>query len=259
MIRFLRNFYEHRATDIGLFAALYYSSFTSLFFPTPGLRALFWDNFVKQVYFTGVQALRLIIVISLAIGGIVIIQTINQLPQFGGENLIGSILVVVNVREIGPLIVAFIIIGRSATAITTEIASMRVSGQFDILLTAGIDPNYYLFAPRIWGMIVSTGSLIIFFIAFSILGGFLMARITTYINFYFLLQGFVQNLSFMDIVTLVLKVFLISQFISIIAIREGLKVGIASTEIPQAASRTVVHTLVYALAIDIFFAGVFYL
>ncbi len=255
----ISRFLSRRWEDIGLFAALFVISFTSLSFPSRGLRFFFWDNLIKQIYFTGVQALRLIIIIAFVIGGIVIIQTMNQLPKLGGEELIGAILVAVNVREVGPLIVAFIIIGRSATAITTEIASMRVSGQFDILLTTGVDPNYYLFAPRIWGMVISTASLIIFFIAFSIIGGFVMARVITYIDFYFLLQGFVKNLSFMDIVTLVLKIFLIGQFISIVAIREGLKVGIASTEIPQAASRTVVHSIFYALFIDIVFAGIFYL
>jgi phospholipid/cholesterol/gamma-HCH transport system permease protein len=205
------------------------------------------------------MALRLIILISLLIGGIIIIQTINQLPKVGGEDLIGTILVLVIVREVGPMLVAFIIIGRSATAITTEIASMRVSGQFTMLLTTGVDPNIYLFAPRIWGMIMSMLALIIFFNAFAIIGGFLMARAVTYIDFYFLIKGFFKSLTMLDMVILNLKAFFMAVTISIISIREGIKVGIASTEIPQATTRTVVRTIFYTLLIDIFFAGIFYL
>jgi phospholipid/cholesterol/gamma-HCH transport system permease protein len=157
------------------------------------------------------------------------------------------------------LIVAFIVIGRSATAITTELAGMRVNGQFDMLLVTGVNPHIYLFAPRIWGMVLSLFALNIFFIAFSVVGGFIMARVITYIDFYFLFQGFIQNIDIVDIIMLILKSIFFSMGIAVIAIREALKVDISSTEIPQAATRTVMQTIAYVLLVDIFFAGVIYL
>lgn len=245
--------------DLGNSFALSYSALTSLFVTSSYQRRSFWDNLTKQVYFTGVQALKLTVFISLFIGGIIIIQTMNQLPQVGGEELIGTVLVVVNVREIGPLVVAFVVIGRSATAITTELAGMRVNGQFDMLLATGVNPHIYLFAPRIWGMVVSLFSLNIFFMFFSLIGGFVMARVITYIDFYFLFQGFIQSITIVDIVVLILKTLFLSMGIAVIAIREALKVDISTTEIPQAATSTVMQTLAYVLLIDIFFAGIIYL
>lgn len=244
--------------DMALFSGIFFSIFHAPLTARPGERHLFFSNLVKQIYFTGVQALTPISLIALVIGAIVIIQTINQLPRVGAEGMIGSVLVIVIVREVGPLLISIILIGRSATAITTEIAEMRVNGQFLNLLTTGVNPQIYLFAPRVWGMILSLFVLKMFFIASALLGGFIMARIATYVNFSFLLDSFFHNLGLADFAGMVLKSFFIGSFVSIIAIREGLKVREASTEIPQATSRTVLTAIFYSLVIDITFATLHY-
>lgn len=249
---------RRRGRDVALFSGLFFSAFHAPFAATPGERRLFLSSLTKQIYFTGVQALTPISLIALVIGAIVIIQTIQQLPRVGAEGMIGSVLVIVIVREVGPLLITVILIGRSATAITTEIAEMRVNGQFLNLLTVGVNPQIYLFAPRVWGMIVSLFVLKTFFIASALVGGFIMARIATYVNFSFLFASFFQTLGLADFVSMVLKSFFIGSFVSIIAVREGLKVVEASTEIPQATSRTVLNAIFYALLIDITFATLNY-
>lgn len=246
-------------SDIGESMAIFYHSIFAPLFATKHGKRIFYENTIKQIYFTGVQALKPVIIISLTIGGIVIIQSINYLPKVGGEKLIGEILVVVLFREISPIVVSFIIIARSATAITTELAEMRVSGQFRNMIVCGINPNLYLFASRIWGMVFSMLALKIFFNTFSLLGGLVMARFISYINMYVVLMDFLKKLNFQDILLIQVKMFFLSLSISIVSIQEALKVNAASTEIPQAASRTVIKTIFYSLLLDILFSVIFYL
>jgi phospholipid/cholesterol/gamma-HCH transport system permease protein len=253
--RKIRNNVKERLIRIGLFFGLFYTAFHVITVSGRNQRRIFLDSLLRQIYFTGVQAITPIVIIAFVMGGAVIIQTINQLPKVGAESMIGSVLVVVIVREFGPLLISFILIGRSATAITTEIAEMRVSGEFQNLLTIGVNPAFYLFAPRIWGMILSLFVLKTFFIASALFGGFLMARAATYVNFRFLLKGFFTNLTLSDISGMFIRSFFIGAIIAIIAIREALKVKGSSTEIPQATSRTVLTAVFYVLIVDISFAA----
>jgi len=254
----IKEKFMERASRAGIFFGLFYTAFQAVITASNNQRKIFLNSLSRQIFFTGVQAITPIVIIAFVMGGAVIIQAINQLPRVGAENMIGSILVVVIVREFGPLLISFILIGRSATAITTEIAEMRVSGQFQNLLTIGVNPSLYLFAPRIWGMILSLFVLKTFFIASALVGGFLMARAATYVNFRFLLKGFFSNLTIIDLTGMVIKSFFIGSVIAIIAIREALRVKGSSTEIPQATSRTVLTAIFYVLLIDIVFAGLVY-
>ncbi len=245
--------------DIGEFGGLYFAASFSPLYEGPEARKVFFESLVKQIYFTGVQAVRPIMIVSLLAGGIIIIQTTSQLPKVGAENMLGNILVLAVVREFGPLAVSLIIIGRSATAVTAEISEMKVSGQYAHLLTSGINPASYLFAPRFYGMIFSMLGLKIIFTATAIFGGFLMARAITFVSLPYLLAAFFNRLTWSDILGLILKSCFLASAISVISIREALKVKSSPTEIPQAASRTVVSTIMYVILIDIFFAAVLYL
>ena len=79
---------------------------------------------VRQILFTGVDALPVTTVIALLLGIIIVTQAGTQLPRLGAGGLVGSIIVVTVIRELGPLITAFIVVGRSGTAIATELGNM---------------------------------------------------------------------------------------------------------------------------------------
>ncbi len=82
---------------------------------------------LKQVYFTGFQAVPIVSRIALFLGLIIITQMLNILPALGGERLVGDILVWVVVREVGPLFAVVIVIARSGTAIASELGTMKIS------------------------------------------------------------------------------------------------------------------------------------
>lgn len=218
--------------------------------PRPGDR-LVRQVLVKQVYFTGVQGFRTITPIALVIGMLTIVQMFVVAPRLGAEDLVGKVLIAIIVRELGPLLTAIILIGRSGTAIATEIANMMVSDEFDALESIGVDPLHYIVYPRLAGMMVSLTALILYFNAVGLLGGYLVARLLgiplpfgTFFNTLF------ASMSGIDILVVLLKGLLMGAAIASIAVMHGFKVGRSSTMVPVAATKAVVNSLVAVFLVD---------
>jgi ABC-type transporter Mla maintaining outer membrane lipid asymmetry permease subunit MlaE len=106
---------------------------------------------MQQVYFTGLEALPFLALLSLLLGSTVIVQALPQLQDVGATGLVGKILVIVIVRELGPIVTAMVVITRSGTAMAAEMATNRITGQVEALEAMGIDIFHYLIAPRILG------------------------------------------------------------------------------------------------------------
>ena len=87
----------------------------------------------RQVLFTGYEAARFISMIALLVGVAVVVQAQVALAKVGQSGLLGPILVMTIIRELGPLLTNFVVIGRSGTAMTTELANMKVNGEGDVL------------------------------------------------------------------------------------------------------------------------------
>ena len=117
--------------DLALLVAV---SFQSLLLP--GRRPV-WRVFLKQLYFTGLESLQVIVMISALIGAVTITQLIS-LVGTGNEGLTGKVLIWVVVRELGPLLTAIIVIARSGTAIATELGFMTINGEIDAIEALGI-------------------------------------------------------------------------------------------------------------------------
>src|SRR5215217_1705358 len=105
---------------------------------TPKARRQTRHVITRQILFTGVDALPVVSVIALLLGIIVISQAATQLPKVGAGDMLGNIVVVVLIRELGPLLTAFVIVARSGTAITTELGNMRVGQEVTALEIMGI-------------------------------------------------------------------------------------------------------------------------
>ena len=116
------------------------------FFGRQGFRAVL-RVVLEQVYFTGLQALPFLGLLSLLLGFTVIIQSLPQLQGVGANALIGKILVISIVRELGPIITAMVVITRSGSAMAAEMATQRVTGQVEALEAMGVNISLYLVVP----------------------------------------------------------------------------------------------------------------
>ena len=118
--------------------------------------SLVFEITLRQIYFTGVEALKVVILVSLALGTVTIVEVGTQLSFLGGGiEFIVPVLVLVMFRELGPLLTAIIVIGRSGTAIATELGNMVIAQELDAIQAMGINPIYFIVTPRILGVTIA--------------------------------------------------------------------------------------------------------
>ena len=211
-----------------------------------------------QIRFTGLDALWLISGTALLLGAVTLIQAFSQLSGLGAENYIGVLMVLIILRELGPLLTAVLIIGRSSTAIAAELGAMQLNGEVDALAAHGINPYQYLLLPRWVGVLVSVFALVVCFDAAALAGGFLVAKLKYGVTFGFYMESVRQTLSNRDFVATLLKVVLFAGAITFHACHFGLRIRRSQTEIPQAVTKTVVSALVAVFALDGLIAALFY-
>ena len=219
-----------------------------------GYRVLF-----MQIIFTGVQALGVIALISMALGVVIIIQGINLLPQFGQGDLIYAILVAVITRELGPLLTAFVITARSATAIATELGNMCVSHEIEAYISVGINPISYLVVPRFLGVTLSLIILNLYFNLFGLGGSFIVAQFINPIPLSEYTRHLVLHLKTVDILSSIIKSVVFGAIISFTATYNGFKVSQSTTEIPQVVIKAVGQGFVYCIIADAIITVISYL
>ncbi len=230
----------------GFFFNVLYETFFFIRRKQVGLRVLMW-----QILFTGFEALTIISVISLAIGAVIIIQGQTLLPQFGQSRLMYSILIAVIVRELGPILTAFIIIARSGTAIATELGGMVVSHQIEAYVSVGINPISYLVVPRFLGVVISMTILTVYFIGTGIFGAYFVAQIVQPIPFADYFENLVKALRLVDIFSALLKSVVFGTIISIVSTYQGFNVKLSSTEIPVVVIKAVGQGFALCVLADI--------
>ncbi|MBU2574511.1 MAG: ABC transporter permease [Elusimicrobia bacterium] len=225
---------------------------------SPG-KGLVFDVAMNQILFTGVEAMTIVGVIALLLGAATIIETFSLVPDLGGDPLIGKILVVVVVRELGPIITAFIIIGRSGTAISTEIGYMMVNHEIQALEMMGINPIRYVVFPRIVGMSVAVFCLSFFFTMVALFGGYMVSRLIIQYPFTMFLEDLSRALGFWDVAVSGIKCFFFGIIVAVICCYQGFSVRFSFTEIPQVATRAVVWSIYACFAVNIIITAFFYI
>jgi phospholipid/cholesterol/gamma-HCH transport system permease protein len=218
-------------------------------------------NFIvllRQILFTGFEALRLIIFIGLVIGGTIIIQGMTLLDTFGQSDLVYSILIIIITKELGPLLTAFIIISRSGTSISTELGNMVVNHEIEALTSIGIKPIRYLVIPRILGVVISLFCLNIYFNISGLIGGYLVSLAFHSIPITEFFSNLFNKLTIGDLMIGQLKSLVFGFIIGIIACYNGLKVKFATTEVPVRTINSVVSSLTWIFITDIIIVVIFY-
>ncbi len=212
-----------------------------------------------QIYFTGWQGMPLVTILALAAGGIAILQSSAQLSLLGGTSMLGNILVVIIVRELGPLITALVVIARSGTAVASELGNMRVNREIEALEVMGIHPLSYIVFPRLLGGVISVLCLSFYFNLISLVGGFVVSRAIHDLPFWFYVDSLATAFSMDDVVLFLLKNTFSGLIIFTVACQQGLSVHSSSHEVPQVTARAVVHAIVAVTSFNLLVTLLFYL
>lgn len=202
----------------------------------------------KQIYFTGLQALSIIVSIAVILGTVIIAQVVSLVGANG--SLAGKILVWVVLRELAPLLTAMIVIARSGTAIATELGYMRINGEIDAIEMMGIPTGRYLILPRLCGVTTAVVVLTIYFVLTAFTGGFLVASLGWHIPYDQFFQGILASLGTKEVVVLFTKSIFFGLFISAACCCYGLRVRKSATEVPQVATRAVITSLFAVFLLD---------
>lgn len=232
--------------SLQLFLMVYLSLRAALKDQSQGLRNIF--NVVSmQVYFTAWQAMSIIAVLAVGVGSVLILQGLKNLALLGGTDGLGSLLIAVIVRELGPLLVALIVIARSGTAVASEIGTMKVNREIDALVSLGIHPLSYIVFPRLVGGTVSVVCLAFYFNVFALLGGFLVIRPFTNVPFEFYIQILSTSFEISDIAVFFAKNLISGALIFTIPCYLGLQVKRSPHEVPQVTTKSVVSSIFYII------------
>jgi len=202
------------------------------------------DVLARQILFTGFEAIRFVSLLAFVTGLSVVVQTQFWLKEVGQSQLLGPVLVMVIIREVGPLLVNFVVIGRSGTAVATELGYMNISGEVRALDAQGLDPFTYLVVPRVAGMAISIFCLTVIFCLASFVSGYLSGLLVGANpgSPYLFVKSVFGALRPADVANLVFKTVVPGAMTGAICCAEGLGCSTAVTEVPQATTRALVRS-----------------
>jgi phospholipid/cholesterol/gamma-HCH transport system permease protein len=215
------------------------------------------EELVRQIYFTGASATATIVVRGAFIGTLIIAYVIEVLEADAA--LAVKMLLWVVLREIGPLIAAVLVIQRSGTAVATELALMKISGEVASLEHMRIDPHDHLVVPRVIGISLSLAALTLYVQFIAVGGGMVLSALMINASFSEMAGNFFLLASPLDLAYSIVKSLLFGGAIAVIACYYGLNPpGRSINAVPKAAISAVTQATIAVMLLNVIFAYLVY-
>ncbi len=206
---------------------------------------------LREMYFSGVQSLIIIVVSGLFVGMVLGLQGYETLQTYGSEEALGILVAMSLVRELGPVVAALLFASRAGSAITAEIGLMKATEQLSAMEMMAVDPIARVVAPRFWAGVISMPLLAALFSAMGIFGGYLVGVQLIGVDagaFWSQMQSAVDFER--DILNGVIKSVVFGIAITTIALFEGYDAPPTAEGVSGATTRTVVTSSLTVLALD---------
>jgi phospholipid/cholesterol/gamma-HCH transport system permease protein len=213
---------------------------------------------VSQAMDVGVRALPILSLITFFIGLILALQAAYELRRFGAIGYVATAVAISMSRELGPLITAIVVIGRSGSAFAAEIGTMKVTEEIDALETMAISPIRFLVTPKFLAMIVMLPCLTIWANAMGILGGSLFGVAQADFTFGRYIQASLDSLLLRDIMTGLVKSVMFGITITAVGCQEGLDTGAGAEQVGRSTTRAVVVSIFLVVLVDLVFTTLFF-
>ena len=208
----------------------------------------------REIARDGVRLLPLFLFLALALGLVVVGQTVSWLTRLGAIDYLGSVMAVVVFRELGPLTAALVVLARAGTANVVELGTARATGEVEALETMGIDPIHYLVVPRVVGMAASLFALTVYLLLGALVSGYVWAFLQDVAlspGEYF--RQLAEALGWIDFLMLALKTLGFGAIIAIITCYHGLAQPLRLREVSAATVRAVGQSVVACVLLDALF------
>ncbi len=236
-----------------LTADIFYWSIAGLFKPK-GQRK---GAMIQQGVLIGVEAIPILSLLSLIIGLILALQSAAQLRQFGANIFVADLISISMVREMGPMMTAIIVAGRSGSAFASEIATMKVTEEIDALKMMSINPIKYIVAPKFQAISFCLPLLVVLSIFVGIFGGLLIAIFYLDLTPISYINEAISILSFQDIFVSLIKTITFAWAIVIIGSYYGFRVKGGAEGVGKATTYSVVASIFTVIVLDVIFSLIF--
>src|ERR1700704_6106349 len=213
---------------------------------------------ISQALDVGVRALPILSLITFFIGLILALQAAYELRRFGAISYVATAVAISMSRELGPLITAIVVIGRSGSAFAAEIGTMKVTEEIDALQTMAIDPIHFLVTPKFIAMIVMLPCLTIWANSMGILGGALFGVAQADFTWVRYIQSSLDALFLRDITTGLVKSVMFGMTITAVGCHEGLSTGAGAEQVGRSTTRAVVVSIFLVILVDLVFTALFF-
>src|SRR5437870_5669500 len=222
-------------------------------------RRLRLDRAAHQAMVVGLQALPILSLITFFIGVILALQSAYELRKFGALHYVSGAVAISMTRELGPLMTAIVVIGRSGSAFAAEIGTMKVTEELDALETMALNPVQFLVTPKFLAMVVMLPCLTICTNTMGILGGALfgVARADFMLGGY--IRASVNALFLRDVVSGLIKSAMFGIAITAVGCHEGLSTGAGAEQVGRSTTRAVVISIFLVILVDLVFTALFFL
>lgn len=216
-----------------------------------------WNDMWCIAQKAGVDALVVAGMVSFLTGMIMAFQAAVPLKQFGVDIFVVNLVALALLRELGPIMTAVVLAGRSGSAFAAEIGTMKVNEEINALETMGLDPMRFLVVPRVLAGLLVTPVLTIYASVLGVAGGFAVMMAQGF-PFAALWNQLVSAVGPTDVMTGMIKSFVFGILVAGVGCLRGLQTGTGASAVGASTTRAVVSGIFLIVVVDAIFAGIFY-
>lgn len=215
-------------------------------------------EFVRQADLIGARAVPIVIALAFLIGLVLALQASEQLRQFGANVFIVDLTVIGMLREMGPLLTAIVVAGRSGSAIASEIATLKITEELDALTTMGLDPIRFVVVPKLYACVFAMPFLTILANVFGILGGMVTALFSLDIAPMVYVNRMEEVLVLRDLATGMVKSVVFGGLIVLTGSFSGLQAEKGADDVGRVTTASVVVSISLVIVADSILGLIFY-
>lgn len=223
-----------------------------------GRRGIKWGRALQQMNLVGASAMPIVVFISLLIGVVLALNGAAQLRQFGASIFIANLVAISMTREMGPLLTAVIVSGRSGSAIAAEIGTMVISEEIDAMNTMALSPIRFLVVPKIVALLLMMPLLTVMSSAAGIFGGYLVGIVSLDLGSDVYLSQTVQALLISDVASGLVKSIVFGLIIGFVGVHRGFRVRGGPESVGLATTSAVVTSIIMCIIANALFTAFFY-
>jgi phospholipid/cholesterol/gamma-HCH transport system permease protein len=213
-----------------------------------------WMDVMFYMKRTGVDAMFILCLMSVGTGAVIAFLSALQLQLVGATLFVAALIAVAVVQEIGPLITAILVSGRSGSAFAAEIGTMKVREEVDALIAMGFDPLRFLAVPKVLAIVVVMPVLTLYSMFFSIVGGFLVGVYLLDFTAYTYINETMKNITIFDVTASLVKSVVFAVIVAGVGCQRGFQVRGGAEAVGTKTTSAVVTSLFLIVVVECIFA-----